>query len=185
VQYALGVADLGAEAARLRTIGVPASGPVDGGRERPDGQRLRWRTLTVHPGGETLPFLIADVTPRSLRVPGEAAARHALGITRLVGLTVVVADLAASARALGDLLGTTGQRLDLPEIGPAVLFALGPQWVVLTQPGDDGSMPRRYLETRGEGPYEVTLSVGPDAAPGAGTTLSADRLHDARFRLVR
>ncbi len=185
VDYALGAADLDVEAARLRSMGVPTTGPVDGGRERPDGQRVRWRTLTVHPEGVTLPFLIADVTPRSLRVPGEAAARHALGITRLVGLTIVVADLAASAQALGDLLGTAGQALDPPEGGSTVQFAVGPQWVVLAQPGDEASVARRYLETWGEGPYEVTLSAGPDAAPAAGTALSAGRLHGARFRLVR
>jgi hypothetical protein len=132
-----------------------------------------------------LPFLIADVTPRSLRVPGETAARHALGITRLVGLTVVVADLVARARALSSLLDAVGRTLDLPEGGRAVQFALGPQWVVLAQPGNDGGSLRRYLDTWGQGLYEVTLSAGPDAAPGAGTPLSADRLHGARFRIVR
>lgn len=185
IEYALGADDLAGEAVRLRSRGVPTTGPDDGGRDRPDGQRVQWRTLSAHQGGETLPFLIADVTPRSLRVPGDAAARHALGITRVVGLTAVVADLAASAHALGSLLDTVGRRLDLPEGGPAVQFTMGPQWVVLAQPGDDGSAPRRYLDTWGEGPYEVTLSAGPDAAPGAGTALSADRLHGARFRIVR
>jgi hypothetical protein len=146
---------------------------------------VQWRTLTAQAGDETLPFLIADVTPRSLRVPGEAAARHALGITRLVGLTVVVADLADSARTLGSLLGSAGQALDLPGGEPAVQFALGPQWVVLAQPGADGSPPRRHLDTWGAGPYEVTLSAGPNAAPGAGTALPAARLHGVRLRVVR
>jgi hypothetical protein len=200
LQYALRADDLGVEAARLRSLGVPVSGPDEGGRERPDGQRVQWRTLTAHADDETLPFLIADVTPRSLRVPGDAAARHALGITRLVGLTVVVADLAASARALGSLLDTAGRTLDLPEGGQAVQFELGPQWIVLAQPGTGGGALRRYLDTRGQGLYEVTLSAGPDAAPalraeaphslrslgpGAGTPLPADRLHGARLRIVR
>jgi hypothetical protein len=185
LQYALRADDLGVEAARLRSRGVLISGPDEGGRERPDGQRVQWRTLTAQAGDETLPFLIADVTPRSLRVPGQAAARHALGITRLVGLTVVVADLAKSTRALGRLLGRAGQALDLPGGGPAVQFALGPQWIVLAQPGADGSPLRRQLDTWGEGPYEVTLSAGPDAAPGAGTALPADRLHGARLRVGR
>jgi hypothetical protein len=185
LHYALRADDLGAEAARLRSTGVPISGPDVGGRERPDGQRVQWRTLTAQAGDETLPFLIADVTPRSLRVPGEAAARHALGITRLVGLTVVVADLADSARTLGSLLGSAGQALDLPGGEPAVQFALRPQWVVLAQPGADGSPPRRHLDTWGAGPYEVTLSAGPNAAPGAGTALPAARLHGVRLRVVR
>lgn len=185
LHYALGADDLGAEAARLRSMGVLISGPDDGGRERPDGQRVQWRTLTAQAGDETLPFLIADVTPRSLRVPGDAAARHALGATRLAGLTVAVADLAASVLALGTLLDSVGRVLDLPVDGPTVQFALGRQWIVLAQPGTDASPLRRHLDTWGEGPYEVTLSAGPDAAPGTGTALAAERLHGARFRIVR
>lgn len=185
LHYALGVDDLGVETTRLRSMGVLISGPDEGGRERPDGQRVQWRTLTAQAGDETLPFLIADVTPRSLRVPGDAAARHAIGVTHLAGLTLVVADLATSARALGTLLDTAGQALDLPVDGPALQFALERQWVVLAQPGTDASPLRRHLDTWGEGPYEVTLSAGPDAAPGAGTALPPERLHGARFRIVR
>ena len=37
LHYALRADDLSAEAARLRSTGVPFSGPDEGGRERPDG----------------------------------------------------------------------------------------------------------------------------------------------------
>ena len=183
-QYALGADDLAVEAARLRDRGVPTVGPGDGGRERPDGQRVHWRMLAAHPDSAVLPFLIADVTPRALRVPGGAAARHRLGVTRVVGLTVAVADLPTRARELGDLLGTTGRALDLSGVGAAVQFAVGTQWVVLAQPADDTSLPGRALATWGEGPYEVALSAGRHAAPGVGALLPSALLHGARFRMV-
>ena len=147
---------------------------------------MQWRTLLARLNGDTvLPFLIGDVTPRSLRVPGDAAARHPLGATRLTGLTVVVADLSACARALSDLLGRTGQAIDLPEAGSAVQFDLGAQWIVLAQPADADSALGRYVETWGQGPYEVVLTTGADAAPGTGALLPPARLHGARFRIVR
>jgi hypothetical protein len=52
--------------------------PREGGRIRPDGVQLKWRTLGLKP---PLPFVIEDVTGRELRVPGGAAADHANGAT--------------------------------------------------------------------------------------------------------
>ena len=57
--------------------------PSDGGRTRPDGTRLQWRTLAL---AAPLPFLIEDVTPRDLRVP--AATAHPNGVTGVAGVTV-------------------------------------------------------------------------------------------------
>lgn len=48
---------------------------VDGGRIRPDGVRLSWRTVRLH---APLPFMIEDITPRDLRVPRPS--RHANGV---------------------------------------------------------------------------------------------------------
>ena len=44
VTYALRVDDLTGAIARLQERGFAFSGPVDGGRLRPDGQRVAWRT---------------------------------------------------------------------------------------------------------------------------------------------
>jgi len=62
--------------------------PEEGGRVRPDGERVWWKVAGLE---KPLPSLIEDVTPRDLRVPGGAAARHrngTAGIARvLVGAT--------------------------------------------------------------------------------------------------
>lgn len=47
------------EEARAR--GLALEGPVDGGRVRPDGERLRWQI--ARPATADLPFLCGDLTP--------------------------------------------------------------------------------------------------------------------------
>jgi hypothetical protein len=61
--------------------------PAEGGRTRPDGVSLRWRVAFLR---APLPFLIEDLTPRKLRVPGGDATRHANGVTR-IGPMIVAA----------------------------------------------------------------------------------------------
>lgn len=65
--FALDSDDLDADLAESRGQGLGISEPVPGERERPDGERVAWRT--AHPDDPRLPFLIEDVTPRSVRVP--------------------------------------------------------------------------------------------------------------------
>jgi hypothetical protein len=67
-------------------LGDLVTGPIgDGGRTRPDGLRIAWRSARL---AAPLPFLIQDVTARELRVPSGEAARHANGTTGIA--TVVV-----------------------------------------------------------------------------------------------
>ncbi len=74
--------DIEAAARSLRAGGAAVGPIIDGGRVRPDGLLLAWKLALVD--GGFAPFLIQDVTPRSLRVPGgDEAVRHpngALGI---------------------------------------------------------------------------------------------------------
>src|SRR5690606_16338938 len=58
VDYALRTDDLHREAAALRTAGLDVGDPVDGGRFRPDGQRIDWQTLRLgrERGPSALPF---------------------------------------------------------------------------------------------------------------------------------
>ena len=65
--FALDSDDLDADVEAIRQRGLAISDPVPGERERPDGERVAWRT--AHPDDPRLPFLIEDVTPRSVRVP--------------------------------------------------------------------------------------------------------------------
>jgi hypothetical protein len=185
VDYALLSNALAADAGELRRRGLGVEGPEDGGRERPDGQRLAWRTLRPAQS-PVLPFVIEDVTPRELRVPSGEATRHPLGATRVAGLRVVVADLRASGAAMQALLGgpTDGGPDDADDTGGATRrFAIGQQWIELLRPGDNTEA-AAYLRTQGEGPYELALGSGAETAGGGGEPLGGD-LHGARIRVAR
>ncbi|MDP9363842.1 MAG: VOC family protein, partial [Chloroflexota bacterium] len=108
VDFALCSDDVAADAARLEGAGVSGAAVQEGGRLRPDGQRVGWRNLVVDHPAAPLPFLIEDVTPRELRVPGGAAAEHPLGVSGVAGLSLVVADRDAAAAAFAAFLGTPG-----------------------------------------------------------------------------
>ena len=87
--FALLSDDLAADAAALAEL--VKTHPKDGGRIRPDGVELKWRTALLQP---PLPFVIQDLTARELRVPGGAAAEHANGAVGIAALTVGAVDIA-------------------------------------------------------------------------------------------
>jgi hypothetical protein len=124
IDFALLTQDVKTEAARLRAHRVAVRGPDDGGRQRPDGAVLKWRSIVVEDSSLGLPFIIEDVTERSLRVPGGAAAQHANGATGIAGTRLVVPDLASTATAFAVLLG---------ESTAAHRFPVGAQWIELGQ----------------------------------------------------
>ncbi|HEX5438133.1 MAG TPA: VOC family protein [Gemmatimonadaceae bacterium] len=187
IDFALGAADLTTTADALRGRGFHVEGPTDGGRTRPDGQRLAWRTILLSDAAQTpLPFVIEDVTPRVWRVPDSAAADHPLGVTRVDGVTVVVSDLARSATAFAELIGTVGVP-DTPTIAGVrtiCRFPLGDQWIALAEPDQSASEIRQHLEQRGAGPYEVVVG-GPIASVGNGQLLPLGATHGARIRIAR
>jgi hypothetical protein len=100
--FAVATDDVDAALATLRERSVAADGPLAQGRTRPDGQRLSWRLAMPHTGD--LPFIIQDVTPRSLRVPAGPARRHRNGVTGIAGVIVTVSELDASAQRYRELL---------------------------------------------------------------------------------
>lgn len=190
IDYALASDDVEAEVAAPTPRGLPTHGPVDMGRVRPDGQRIAWRIVSAsmpgrNGGQSALPFMIEDVTPRPLRVPGDGAMRHALAVTHVVGLTLVVADLTRSAGALAALLGVEGQTLPSRIAGAstAMRFPINSQWLELVQPTDTASALGRHLHMRGEGPYEVMLSGDRAAEPGSEALLQLEKTHGARIRV--
>jgi len=87
--FALLSDDLSADAAALG--GLVANPPLQGGRTRPDGTELKWRTAVLVP---PLPFLIEDLTPRDLRVPGGAQTQHANGATGIALVAIGAHDVA-------------------------------------------------------------------------------------------
>src|SRR5260221_5908926 len=80
--YALASDDLAGDVAACRQRGLAIGDPVEGGRQRPPRRTLRRATARfVQPQPDrALPVLIEDVAPRHWRVPGGAAAQHALHV---------------------------------------------------------------------------------------------------------
>jgi hypothetical protein len=167
----------------LRAAGFAVSDPRAGGRIRPDGQELRWRTATLD-GDFALPFLIEDVTPRELRVPGGPAAEHPLGVRGIAGLCVLADDPNSVAAPLATLFRAprpSVTRVDLaaPHVGIVLHLDFGAQWIELLHPGDALGEMAAALARFGPGPYEVALA-GDTSATGA---LAGD-LHGAHISVV-
>lgn len=178
--FALRMDDAAAEAAALHARGIGVRGPFAGGRERPDGQHVAWRSIAPE-GGDPLPFLIEDVTPRPLRIPDGAATAHPLGVTGLLGLALVVDDLAASADAFAALLGSTGEPVASREegVGAVRRFTVGPHAIALLSPAGPETAPGRALRMRGAAPYELLLGGGE-----TDKALPVAQTHGARIRVV-
>ncbi len=186
IDYAVLSDDLAHDASTARGHGLEMAGPEDGGRQRPDGQRLEWKSMMLGRGiGEpTLPFVIEDVTPRELRVPGGDATQHALGIAGIAGLILVTNNVEEAATAMTSLIGTPGEDVVVDE-GAMLRFTLGEQWLALLQPGDDQSAAGQYLRRRGEGPYEVALRAPGRHEETETTLLPLDQTHQVRLRVAR
>lgn len=209
VDFALLSTGLRDEARTINGRGLAVEEPAESGRLRPDGQRLAWRAIQTQQtiGESGLPFLIEDVTPRELRVPGGAEqTQHANGATGIAGVTVVVGDLDEASQRFANLLGEAGEleETDALEVHAARLFPLGEQWIELVEPNevelgagqremidDDPTSPNtdvlaRSFELFGAGPFEVELRGGPGAAaPREGDLIDPALMHGARFRLAR
>ena len=109
VDFALLPHDLPAVVAQAQARGlVDITGPLPGGRMRPDGVRVEWQT--ARQAQHDLPFLCADITPRVLRVPEGEARRHANGAVGIAEVKVAVVDIETSRRRYRALLGEDAVR---------------------------------------------------------------------------
>ena len=179
VDFAMLATDLAVEADRLRAGGRAVEGPVDGGRERPDGEKLAWRSVTL--GTEIpLPFVIEDVTPRDLRVPPAPATEHSLGVTGVSGLVMVVPDLEAASRAYAELLGVEGEPVEASIAGVKAVrrFTFGGQWIDLAEPEPVAAQLWRHMENHVAGPYEIVLATETPGHP----PVPAELAHGAHIR---
>jgi catechol 2,3-dioxygenase-like lactoylglutathione lyase family enzyme len=146
IDYCAASNDLGAEIRRLEERGLSLEGPVDGGRRLPDGTEIRWRIACIRQDGRLLPFLIEDLTPRSLRVPGGPAAEHANGATGISRLELATDAVEAAARDLAALIGDKSLRLGACALSPVA-------------PGRDGEA-RERIAAAGPGLLAVGLATG-------------------------
>ena len=165
IDYCAASDDLAVDVRRLASAGFEVSGPDEGGRRLPDGTGIRWKTARVRQEGRLMPFLIEDLTPRSLRVPGGKATEHSNGARGIARLHLAARD-ATKARA--SLAAHTGAG------APAAMPRLGRHGLALVTPGDGAE---RRLENLGPGPFAVELAADKDEA------LAPDPAQGARIRL--
>ncbi len=164
-----------------RRRGLTIEGPLTGGRLRPDGQQVSWQFGI--PDAFDLPFLCADVTPRSLRVPHGAACEHVNGATGVRGILVLVTELDMTIPRYGALLNVApgkGSAFPWPDVQTAD-FTLGSMTISLAEPTSKGGPLRDHLEKSGEGPYALTLRTNDKARVG---TVDPIRAHGARIEMV-
>jgi hypothetical protein len=164
--------DLDAVLVEADAAGLGYGPPQDGGRKRPDGETLIWRT--ARPEQTDLPFFCADVTPRALRVP--APPQHPNGATGISGISIAVGDLAASAGRWQALTGAQPVTAGLlPGLETKAAFLdLGATRITLLAPEQPGrGAVAEHLRRRGEGPFALSFA-GIEAAE-AQTAPLADR----------
>jgi hypothetical protein len=173
--WAVGSADIKTEAARLQKSGIEISGPVPGSRKKPDGVVLEWETATIKPekGGDILPFLIEDKTPRSARIQPSASVKG----TELSGIDIVVlgvkeldASVALFRRAFG---------LPAPAIASDAAFGARMAYfprtpVLLATPLNENSWLATQLNQAGQSPIGLLLRTQNFAASSKRFQLSGE-----------
>ncbi|MBI4276851.1 MAG: VOC family protein [Armatimonadetes bacterium] len=174
--YACNCGDLDGDAAGMRARGLAVEGPMDGSRQRPDGQMVRWKR--VYPEHLDLPAAVQDVTPHTLKIapPTRGVGLHA----RMAAVVVLVPDAGAAARLYEQFLGRA--REERPEAkGRDRHFPL-PQGRVIVREPAPGTPAREHLERKGSGLYEVVLAVR--GWPGTLGPLEGHLRRDGDARLI-
>ena len=181
--FALATEGIEKDAARFAATGLQATGPFAMKRMRPDGKLLSWRLLV--PEGNSWrvpwPFFIQWDQPDATRLSWERSGGHTNGASRVVGVSVAVRDLDATADLYDRKLGIAVAR---PESAPDIaalrrIARLGTFEISLCAATGDGAIARRLREA-GEGIYEVIL-----ATSGAPRVIEAADALGARFVLRR
>lgn len=159
IDHALGSSDLAREVVEIGERGVRYDGPNPGARSRPDGVELAWRTAQpADIDDHRLPFLIDDVSDRSLRVPSGEDAVHENGVRGIDTLQIVVGDLGTAAseysRVVDGDVDDEAAALSIGEPSSSVILMAGDHRIEIHQPSEHGAAAER-LNGHGGGPYAV------------------------------
>jgi catechol 2,3-dioxygenase-like lactoylglutathione lyase family enzyme len=176
--YALLSSNLEREVARMEQRGLPIQQRPPGGRARPDGQALRWRSAMLN--GTMTPFFIQDDTARNLRVPDDAdKIQHPNGVTGVAGIMVAVNDLDSGILRYSAILDAPPQQQDTTSAD----FALGDRTISLNAPMlvDEESDLHDYLTQHGQVPYKLWLWSEGGTEDG---TLDMALTHGAHIELM-
>ena len=174
VDYALLPPDTAEALAQAQARGLHTlTGPLDGGRLRPDGAQLRWQT--ARHATPDVPFLCGDLTPRALRVPEGSVRQHPNGAQGVAEVTVAVHNLDVTLARYRALLGAQADGAATTTAQEGINSAripLGGVTLVLQSPAPDATEQpsaaralRERLSTRGEGPCAFTLRSDQHALP--------------------
>ena len=161
VAFALRSDDLDEDHGRLSKSKVITDGPRDGGRLRPDGTPIRWRSFAPESTAAPLvPFVIQDVTAHELRVPAGDAGKHQLGVAGIAGVTVAVGDLASAAHVYTALLGpgTSTPGTGIPGVLTTTRFIASQHWIDLAQPADGSTEIGTLQYERGDAVFQIVLA---------------------------
>ncbi|PJF47901.1 MAG: VOC family protein [Candidatus Thermofonsia Clade 3 bacterium] len=149
IDYAIMLHDLPAFVQQVNGRGLGYTPAIEGGRQRPDGVTIRWRTSWPPQGAEGLPFLIEDLTPRELRVPAGEHRNHPNGAQRIAELIVAVNDPDRATHDLAALLSSAVMSTDGPHA-----FALGSAMLYICRLSEYPALARR-----GPGPASLTVAL--------------------------
>jgi len=154
--YAFDAPNLNAEVERVRSNGIQIGDPQPGGRRRPDGVELAWRTAML-PDTRS-PFFLTDDTPRERRIRTETAiTTHSNGAVGVVGMVIPVENLERGVAWHEMLLGvpsSPGQ----PGLGAATADSqVGDFRLTLAAPDTQSSPLAAHLARRGPLPYRIQI----------------------------
>lgn len=157
--YCMLSGDLEKEISQLLTRGAQFTDPIPGGRLRPDGQEIAWRTAV--PRSLDLPFLIDDQTRRNLRLPSVADDYHENGILGISGLAILVSNLVESMAHYRAMLGDDPiSQAQYPQPGTqSSEFAVDTRFVSIISPLPGNPALRRLLKYRSSRPVGIIFQA--------------------------
>lgn len=161
IDYCVAVDNLALATAAMNAKGLSVTEPSAGGRITAGGDELRWRSARFWQTGRELPFLIEDVTPRSLRVPS-GASKHPNGVIGIQELIVAVADVQRVAVLMAKLLDCPMPSASLNRRYDArtASFTFGQHTLTLAAPDNASSPLQQRITSIGLGPAAVTWNFG-------------------------
>lgn len=156
--WALPTTDIEAETARISGLGVPVQGPHHRSRRRPDGVLVEWdRTDVGEALGATLPFLVADRTPREYRIT-ESESAAGTGITGIAEVVVCVPALDWIERFRSFFEADRPERTHHERFGAELArFADAPVTLAAPSEGDTGAWLAERLDRFGPLPCAYLL----------------------------
>jgi len=158
--WAVSVKDVKEEARRLAAAGFDVTGPVQMGRERPDGSHLEWAVAVF--GGEQvrslLPFAIEDRTPRALRVFPRGADAECVAPRRVACIVLGVECLDSAVAMFQRAFGLSEPRRVPDPVLDAEVAVFGGQPVILAT-GVPGSWIAERTRRYGNCPCAVMVAT--------------------------